>query len=190
MIKKVLAVLFCFVLILSLGACKKKETQPAPQVPGPMAPGPMPPGPMMQGPMAQQGQPGGMMMPKGKTVLQVPDFVKGKLSAARIILEDKMTKKKLEYTVKLNSDFPVPNSDLKITVGEFIPDFRMNGLNLTSASNQPNNPALAIRVFEGGKQIFPAPGKQWGWLFAKVPAIHPFEHQKYGIFLKEGVKKG
>ena len=91
---------------------------------------------------------------------------------------------------KLNSDFTVPNSSLKIHVGEFLPDFRMDGMNLTSGSNEPKNPALGIRVSDNNKQIFPAPGKQWGWLFAKVPSIHPFEHPKYGIILKEGVKKG
>ena len=66
----------------------------------------------------------------------------------------------------------------------------MDGMNLTSGSNEPKNPALGIRVSENNKQIFPAPGKQWGWLFAKVPSIHPFEHPKYGIILKEGVRKG
>ncbi len=133
---------------------------------------------MMQGPISPEGQqqvPGpGMMMPKGKSQIIIPDSVKGKWSAAKIIFEDKTAKKRQEYTVKLNSDFSVPNSSLKISVGEFIPDFRMEGLNLSSASNQPNNPALSIRVFEGGKQIFPPPGRQWGWLFAKAPSIHRF----------------
>jgi hypothetical protein len=198
--KKVLAVMLCLILVVSVSACKKKEAQPpvpqtpGPMVPGQMPPGQMPPGPMMQGPITPEGQQQvpvpGMMMPKGKSQIIIPDSVKGRWSAAKIILEDKVTKKKEEYTVKLNSDFPIPNSNLKISVGEFFPDFKMNGLTLTSVSNQPNNPALAIRVLEGGKQIFPATGRQWGWLFAKVPSIHPFEHPKYGIILKEGVKKG
>lgn len=198
--KKALAVALCLALSLLVGACKKKETPPpVPQAPGPMVPGQMPPGqtpsgPMMQGPISPEGQqqvpPAGMMMPKGKTQIVVPDFVKGKWSAAKIILEDKASKKRQEYTVKLNSDFTIPNSGLKIHVGDFFPDFKMEGLTMTSASNQPGNPALAIRVYEGGKQIFPALGKQWGWLFAKVPSIHPFEHTKYGLILKEGVKKG
>ncbi len=133
--------------------------------------------------------PAGMGM-TGKTQIVVPESVKGKWSAVKIILEDKITKTKKEFEVKLNSDFKIPDSSLKIHVGEFLPDFRMDGLNLTSGSNEPRNPALSIRVFEGGKQIFPAPGRQWGWLFAKVPSIHPFEHPKYGITLKEGIKKG
>ncbi len=203
--RKVLAVTLCLVLAVSVSACKKKEAQPpVPQAPGPMAPGQMPPGqmppgqmpqgPMMQGPLSPGGQqqvPGpGMMMPKGQSQINIPDSVRGKWSAAKIILEDRIAKTGKEYTVKLNSDFPIPNSNLRIAVGEFLPDFKMEGLTLTSTSNQPNNPALAIRVFEGGKQIFPPLGRKWGWLFAKVPTIHPFEHPKYGIILKEGIRKG
>lgn len=213
MSKKILLLALCFALVLSLGACKKKETPPAvPQTPGTVAPGPlmppgrvqpgqvppvqMPPGRVQPGqmPPLQMPSPGtqrpGLMMPRGKVHVAVPNSVKGKWSGAKIVVEDKFTKIKHEYTVKLDSDFKIPNTDLSMHVGDFLPDFRMDGLNLTSASNEPINPALAIRVFEKGKQIFPAPGKEWGWLFAKVPSVHPFEHQKYGIILKEGVKKG
>ena len=149
-----------------------------------MPPAQMPPGQM------PPGMPDGQMMPRGESQIVVPDSVKGKWSAAKIIVEDKASKSKQEYTVKLNSAFTVPNTNLKINVGEFLPDFRMDGLNLTSGSNQPRNPALGIRVYENDKQIFPAPGKKWGWLFAKVPSIHPFQHPAYSIVLKEGVKKG
>jgi len=129
-------------------------------------------------------------MPRGESQIVVPDSVKGKWSAATIIIEDKTSRSKQEYTVKLNSTFEIPDTNLKINVGEFLPDFRMDGLNLTSGSNQPQNPALGIRVYENGQQIFPAAGKKWGWLFAKVPSIHPFQHPDYSIVLKEGVKKG
>lgn len=156
--------------------------------PGPVPSGQMPPGTMPPAGSQQMARPG--TMPMGKTQIIVPVSVKGKWESAKIVLEDKVSKTKHEYTVKLNSDFVVPNSALKIHVGDFLPDFRMDGLTLTSSSNQPNNPALSIKVYENNKQIFPAPGRQWGWLFAKVPSIHPFEHPKYGITLKEGVRKG
>ena len=164
---------------------------------GQMPQGQMPPGQMSPGQMpARQMPPGGQqgvrpgMMSMGKTQVIVPESVKGKWSAVKIVFEDKVSKGKQEFVIKLNNDFQVPNSNIKIHVGEFLPDFRMDGLNLTSGSNDPRNPALAIKVFENNKQIFPAPGKQWGWLFSKVPSIHPFEHPKYGITLKEGIKKG
>jgi len=211
--KQVLAIVMSLLFVFSVGACKKKETQPpVPKTTGPMMPGQMPPGQMPAGQMPPAQMPPAQMPPSqmpptqvppmgqqqvarpgmtmGKTQVQVPDSVKGKWSSAKIVVEDKVSKTKQEYTVKLNSEFNIPNSDLKIRVGEFLPDFKMEGLNLTSGSNEPRNPALGIRVFEKDKQIFPAPGRQWGWLFAKVPSIHPFEHSKYGIILKEGVKKG
>jgi hypothetical protein len=197
---KVTVLALCLLLALSLYACKKKETQPpvsqTPEsvMPGQMPPGQLPPGPITQGPVLPEGQQQfarpGAMMPKGQSKVVVPEAVKGKWSEAMIILEDKVSKTKKEYKVKLNSDFNIPDSNLKIHVGEFLPDFKMEGLTLTSGSNEPRNPALGIRVFENDKQIFPAPGRQWGWLFSKVPSVHRFEHPKYGIILKEGVKRG
>ncbi|MEW6161993.1 MAG: DUF2155 domain-containing protein [Nitrospirota bacterium] len=192
--KRVLTVALCFVLAGSVSACKKKETQPpVPKTQVPMAPGQIPQGPIMQGPISPEGQqpvPGpGMMMPMRESQILVPDFVKGKWAAVKIIVEDKITKKTLEYTVNLNSDFKIPNSNLNIHVGEFLPDFRMDGFVLTSASNEPNNPAVNIRVFEDDKQIFPTSGKKWGWLFSKLPSVHPLNHPKYSIRLKQGVAK-
>jgi len=179
------------------GQMPQGQMPPGQMPPGQMPPGQMPPGQMPQGQMpARQMPPAGQqfarpgMTTMGKTQVIIPESVKGKWSGVKIIFEDKVSKTKQEYVVKLNGDFQIPNSNIKIHVGEFLPDFRMDGLNLTSGSNDPRNPALGIRVFENNKQIFPAPGKQWGWLFSKVPSIHPFEHPKYGITLKEGVKKG
>jgi len=196
--RKVLAVLLCLLLAVSLGACKKKEPEkPVPQMPmQPIPQAPMQPTPQMPMQSAPQMpmQPAPQMpmqraMPMGQTKVVVPDSVKGKWSAVKLIVEDKTTKESKEYTVNLNNDFKVPNSNLKIHVGDFLPDFKMEGLTLTSASNEPKNPAVAVRVLEADKQIFPSPGKKWGWLFSKMPSVHPLMHPKYNILLKEGVPK-
>jgi hypothetical protein len=193
--RKMLVVACSVALLLAAGACKKKQ-EPVPQtnMPGQQMPAGqpgMPPGQpgMPPGqPGMQQGQP--IVVPKGETKIVMPDAVKGQWKAVVLQVESKATKKAAEYTVDLNSDFKVPNSNLKITVGEFLPDFRMNGLEMTSGSNEPNNPAVGVRVFDGSKQVFPAPGKKWGWLYAKFPTMHPFEHPEFSILLKGGVKKG
>jgi len=193
--RKILVVACSVALLLAAGACKKKQ-EPVPQtnMPGQQMPAGqpgMPPGqPGM--PPGQPGMPPGqpVVMPKGETKIVMPDAVKGQWKAVVLQVESKATKKTAEYTVDLNSDFKVPNSNLKITVGEFLPDFRMNGLEMTSGSNEPNNPAVGVRVFDGSKQVFPAPGKKWGWLYAKFPTMHPFEHPEFSILLKGGVKKG
>jgi hypothetical protein len=203
--KRILVISLGVALVLSfgLGACKKKEEQPvpqAPQMPHGMAPGMAPgmppqmaPGgaPQQMPPQMAPGQPT-LNIPKGETKLVVPEGLKGKWSAVKIVVTDKGTQKSEEYTVKLNSEFKIPNSNLKIAVGDFLPDFRMEGTTVTSASDEPKNPAVGVKVFEADNQVFPAPGKKWGWLYAKpeLRGIHPFEHPKYSIFLKEAVKKG
>ena len=186
--RKVFVVLLSLFLAFSIGACKKKEPQkPLPQVPmqpaGPMQPSPQMP--MQQSPRSPMQKP----MTMGQTKIVVPDSIKGKWSAVKIVVQDKITKESKEYTVNLNSDLKIPNSYVKIHVGEFLPDFKMSGLTLTSASNEPKNPAVAVRVLEGEKQIFPAQGKKWGWLFSKMPSIHPLNHPKYIIILKEGIPR-
>jgi hypothetical protein len=194
-------IIVSLVLAFSIGACKKKETEkPVPQVPVqpvpqgttqlppqmPMQPAPqMPQMPMQPAPQGPMQRP----MTMGETKVIVPDSVKGKWSAVKLVVEDKVKKESKEYTINLNSDFKVPDSNLKIHVGDFLPDFKMSGLTLTSASNEPKNPAVALRVFEGNKQIFPVQGKKWGWLFSKMPSIHPLNHPKYMIILKEGIPK-
>jgi len=193
--RKVLAVLVSLALAFSIGACKKQEPQKSvPQVP--MQPGPMQPTPQMPmqpaPSMPMQPSPQSPMqrpMTMGQTKIVVPDSIKGKWSAVKLVVQDKVTKESKEYTVNLNSALKIPNSNLKIHVGEFFPDFKMSGINLTSASNEPKNPAVAVRILEGEKQIFPAQGKKWGWLFSKMPSVHPLNHPKYVIILKEGIPK-
>jgi len=183
----------------------QEQTMPGQMPPGQMPPAQMPQGQAMPGQMPQgKAMPGqmpsgaremgkpGMMPARGKSQIVVPPSVKDRWSGAKIIVEDKASKAKQEYTVKLNSDFKIPNSNLKVHVGEFLPEILFEGQTITSRSNEPNNPGLTIRVYENDKQIFPdlKTGKQWAWLFAKVPSMHAFVHPKYGITLKEGVKKG
>jgi type IV secretory pathway VirB10-like protein len=196
--KKVFVIIVSLILAFSIGACKKKEPEkPVPQVPmqpvpqSPMQPPPqMPMQPAPQMPMQPAPQsPMQKPMTMGETKVVVPGSVKGKWSAVKLVVEDKVKKESKEYTVNLNSDLKIPDSNLKIQVGEFLPDFKMQGLTLTSASNEPKNPAVAIRVTEGNKQIFPAQGKKWGWLFSRMPSIHPLTHPKYAIHLKEGLPK-
>lgn len=179
-----------------IAGCKKGEEHPVtnmpPQMPAapmgqlpqqlPAAPIGQAPGQMpLQAPMPPHGDAAGMARKVERTVV-VPDAVKGKWSKVVLNVVDRGSNKTGEYTVKLKSEFKIPNTDLKIMVGDFLPDFIINDTTLTSASDRPNNPAVKIEVFEGGKSIFK------GWLYAKYPTMHPFEHPKYAITLKEGIR--
>ncbi len=112
----------------------------------------------------------------------VPDDVKSGWSSAILAIEDKGVGEIKDVTITLNSDYTIPGSNILIAVGDFLPDFRMTGTTITSNTNEPNNPAIKVIITEADDEIFS------GWLYARFPAIHPFQHEKYGVTLKAGVK--
>ena len=171
---KKFALLFAALLMVSTAGtgCKKKEP-PKPPMPPQGAPG-MP---------GMPGSPHGEGGPPVEKKIIIPDAVKAGWKAVKVEVEYKEKKSKKQYTVPLNTEFKVPDSDLTLKVGGFLPHFTMAADQITSGSNNPENPAAQIEVFQGGKEIF------HGWLFSKFPAVHPFQHEKYGLALLEGVKK-
>ena len=171
---KKLTLLVAVLMMVALAGtgCKKKEPPPPP----------MPP----QGAPGQPGMPGaphGEGAPAVEKKIVVPDAVKGAWKAVKIEVDFKEKKNKKAFTVPLNSEFKVPDSDLSLKVGNFLPHFTMTADQITSGSNNLENPAVQIEVFQGGKEVF------HGWLFSKYPAVHPFQNDKYGLALLEGIKK-
>lgn len=177
---KTISVVCVLIVSLTMVSCKKKEEQPIPTAPAhtqqiiPAVP--------MGIPTMPSGNPHGDMKPKTEKKIIVPDSVKNKWSKVKIAFEDKKAKKVNEHIIGIGADFAVPNTKFKIVVGEFLPDFRMDGSVITSASAELNNPAVRVEVFEDGKSIFK------GWLYSKFPDVHPFEHEQYGILFKEVLK--
>lgn len=173
--KFTLLVAVLMLVALAGTGCKKKEPPPPP----------MPP----QGAPGQPGMPGMPGAPHGEGAppvekkIVVPDAVKAAWKAVKIEVEFKEKKGKKTFTVPLNSEFKVPDTDLTLKVGSFLPHFTMSADQITSGSNNLENPASQIEVFQGGKEIF------HGWLFSKYPAVHPFQNDKFGLALLEGVKK-
>ncbi len=169
--KKSTLLVAAFMMVVLAGAGCKKQQPPPP---------PMPP----QGATGMPGgSPHGEMAPAAEKKVVVPDSVKNAWKAVKVEVEFKDKKTKKEFSVPLNSEFKVPDSDLVLKVGDFLPNFSMSTDQITSASDKPENPAVRMEVDQGGKEIF------HGWLFAKFPSVHPFQHDKYGVVLLEGVKK-
>jgi len=166
---KRMSLIFAALLVIALAgaSCQKKEQTP---VPSP----------------TQGGVPGQPGVPMGggpeKTVV-VPEEVKTAWKAVKIEVEFKESKTRKEFTIPLNSEFPIPDTDLVVKTGDFLPHFSMTADQITSASNDLSNPACNIEIEENGKQVFK------GWLFAKFPDVHAFQHDKISVKLLEGVKK-
>ncbi len=116
----------------------------------------------------------------GRT-LRVPDSVKGKWQAVKLQVTPKGGGQARVLTVKLGGDAAVPDSGLTVHATEFLPALQVVSDGVTSASNQPVNPAALVSISEAGKEIFR------GWLFGNFPDMQPFEHPKFRITLIEGV---
>lgn len=174
--KRYIALAAAVVLLWSLTACKKEEEKPIMRAP------------LSQAPHSTVAP--GMTGRTGEVQIVVPEEVRGTWSAVRLSIEDKQAGTSEDVTVGIGEQYAIPGSNLTVTVGQFLPHFQMQGGIITSGSNEPVMPSVAIKVLEGDTQVFPSLGKEWGWLFSKMPAIHAFEHEKYGISLIEGVKKG
>jgi predicted small lipoprotein YifL len=196
--KSLSALLIVAMILLSIAGCKKKEEQPQPAK---EQQGGIPQGPIVETPMSQPSVPPGQMPPghgapgaaiqKVEFQVVVPQEVKNSWAAVKFIVLDKVKNKQLELTVPIGGEMKIPDSNLSIKVGPFLPDFKMDANTITSSSNEPNNAAVGIIIYEDGKQIYPEPGKKWGWFWARkeLQTMHIFQHQRYAITLKEGIRK-
>jgi hypothetical protein len=154
-------VLFALVLpflLAGLGGCQKQDQQPPPKA---VSPGPH-------------------NAKKPSTVI-VPPAVAGKWKAVRIAVVDKTTVTQKVYTIPIGGKQAIPSSAMTIKVESYLPAFIMEGSVLTSASNEPTNPAVKVEMTEKGTVLFT------GWLFSKFPSTHAFMHPRYGFSLVDAI---
>ena len=108
----------------------------------------------------------------------VPENVKGKWRAVKLLVINKQDEEKTEVkTIDLGGSFDIKGTDIKVTVGEFFPNFVMSGTSYSSMNNQIINPAVQLRVEQNGKILYN------GWTFAKYPELYAFEHDTYRLEL-------
>ncbi|MBI3597694.1 MAG: DUF2155 domain-containing protein [Nitrospirae bacterium] len=111
----------------------------------------------------------------------IPEALKGKWTAVKLQVEDKKANRLEEYVVKLGGELAIPSSTLVVQAEEFLPDLKIEGSSFTTASNELKNPAVHVRILDDGKEVFN------GWLFQLFPSVHPFQHERYGITLRDSV---
>ena len=163
------ATIFLMIAVLMLSCGKKQEERPSAAPPAPSSN------------LERQGLPSDVPVISSNAPVVMPDAVKGKWKAVRLTVEDKKGQAPKEYTVSLHADFAVPDSNLIVKIGEFLPDLKIQGATFTSDSNEPRNPAVHVIILDENKEVFN------GWLFSLFPTIHPFKHDRYGITLKEAI---
>ncbi|MBI3811305.1 MAG: DUF2155 domain-containing protein [Nitrospirae bacterium] len=158
---------FLAVAILIMG-CQKKESPPPPPQAAPQA-------------APQPAMPADIPPISGAAPMVIPETLKGKWKAVKFLVEDKKSNQSQEYVVNLGEELAVPSSSLVVKAEAFLPDLKIEGTTFTTASGELKNPAVHVRILDNGREVFN------GWLFQLFPAIHPFQHERYNITLRDSV---
>lgn len=162
--------------LLGLVACKKNDDKPLAM---PAAPADATHQAAMGGGM---GAGMGMAKPaKKESQVVVPEGLKGKWKAVRIVVVEHGSKKETPQVVPIGADYLIPGTGLTIRVDNPLPSFTMGDGIITSKSDKLENPAVQVRISEGGQERFK------GWMFVKFPDTHAFDHPKYGLKLVDFV---
>lgn len=164
-------------LVAALSACNKQDSKPLTM--------PSMPADSNHAGVNPQGMGEGMGMAHGgarkESQVVVPEAVKAQWKSARIAVVDRATGKESVQVVPFGTDKALPGTNLTIRLENPLPDFSMGDGVITTKSEKLENPALQLRVSEDGKEVFK------GWLFAKFPDTHAFNHPKVGLKLVEFV---
>ncbi|MCZ7583193.1 MAG: DUF2155 domain-containing protein [Deltaproteobacteria bacterium] len=112
----------------------------------------------------------------------VPDDVKAMFKSVKLNFGKKDGSDTQAIEVPVDGEAKLGDSGLTVKVLAFLPTFYMDQSRISSVGVEENNPAAKVTVFENGKEI------HTGWLFSKMPTVHPFPHETYTLTLAEGVK--
>ena len=108
----------------------------------------------------------------------VPLEVEGKWKAIKIMVRNKIDEELGGIqTLELGTSFIPSGTELKVTLGPFLPNFMMDKTTYTSMGIEALNPAVQLIVEETGKVIYK------GWIFKKFPSMYAFEHHLISIEL-------
>ncbi len=118
----------------------------------------------------------------GPADVNLSEEVRATWTAIKVEINDLESGKKETLVIDVGGEQAIAGSNLKVKAVSFLPAFQMDGANITSRSNELENPAAQIEVYEGDKQLFK------GWLFTLYPTTHAFTHPKYSLTLLEGMK--
>jgi hypothetical protein len=102
-------------------------------------------------------------------------------SGVRILLIDREDGTEQVFDIPINGADLLGDSGLVVSAGVFLPDFIMDENGITSRSPEPVNPAVRVIISEDGMEDFE------GWLFASMPEIRPYPHDRFQVLLVEGI---
>jgi len=113
--------------------------------------------------------------------VHLDESVRAAWSGIRVKVDDVKGGSTQGYDIPLGTTQPLGETGLTLQAKAFVPDFTMGSDGITTRSPEPKNPGAQVVISEQGKPDFD------GWLFSKMPDIHPFSHEKYRVTLVAGI---
>jgi len=124
---------------------------------------------------------GGAMGSPLNTEITLAPEIAAAWSGIRLQVVESETGDAEAFDIHLGDTVELGGSGLTLTAVAFVPDFVMDEGGITSRSADPNNPAVRVIISEDGAVDYE------GWLFAAMPGIHPYPHERYRVLLVEGI---
>ena len=124
---------------------------------------------------------GGAMGSPLNTEITLAPEIAAAWSGIRLQVVESETGDAEAFDISLGDTVELGGSGLTLTAVAFVPDFVMDEGGITSRSADPNNPAVQVVISEDGAVDYE------GWLFAAMPGIHPYPHERYRVLLVEGI---
>lgn len=126
----------------------------------------------------------GGMMGGLNTEIRLDPEIAAAWSGIRVQVVESETGDAWIFDVPLGDTVALGDSGLTLSADTFFPDFVMDEGGITSRSAETHNPAARIVISEEGKADYE------GWLFAAMPEIHPYPHERFQVLLVEGIPAG
>ncbi len=123
----------------------------------------------------------GKAMTKIDKPIHIPEEVQKTWKYAVVDIVDK-TANKVVKEEKVTKGADIKYGGLEIKILYIVPHLVLDN-GYTSATNEPNNPAILVEVKEKGKVIYAGP------IYQKFPTMYNINHPRYEIRLKEISKK-
>ena len=134
--------------------------------------------PVVEGVPAGKTTSGHPVKPRGEPSVVVPDTVKARWKAVTIeVLVQGAEKREIRVvpgeTVDLGKD------GLSLSIGAFLPSYISNFAEVTSASDNPDNPALQVAILKDGVAV------EKGWIFRDYPAFNTVVSEQVALKLTD-----
>ena len=112
----------------------------------------------------------------GKEV-RISDEVKAKWKVAEIELTDTSSATKKVLKLDVGKKVAVKGTNFKILAVVLVPHYVIYEDHIGSKSNEPNNPAVLMELYDGDNVV------ARGWIFKTFTTFNSFVHEKYAVAL-------